>query len=197
LFCRHAANYQLLALRWQYPYLSRESGFIGTDSNMEPHELSANMLNALRRYAKSVMVISSRHQGIRYAMAATAVCEVSLDPPAMLVCVNLNNSMHVPLSDGANFAVNMLHGGQVQIAQNAGGAVRGEERFNEGDWRESVLGIPYLADAQASFICRNVRSLTFGTHTIFIGEVAAAYAAEAVDPLIYVDGGYLSSRTQL
>ncbi len=162
---------------------------------MEPHELSANMLTALRRYAKSVMVISSKHEGTRYAMAATAVCEVSLDPPAMLVCVNLNNSMHGPLLDGANFAVNMLHGGQEQIARNAGGAMKGEDRFSEGDWCEGALGQPYLADAQASFICRNSKSLTFGTHTIFIGEVVSAHCADQVDPLVYVDGGYRSSRT--
>jgi flavin reductase (DIM6/NTAB) family NADH-FMN oxidoreductase RutF len=161
---------------------------------MEQHELSANMLDALRRYAKSVMVISSRYQGVRYAMAATAVCEVSLDPPAMLVCVNRNNTMHGPLSNGADFAVNMLHGGQEHIARNAGGAKRGEDRFNEGDWRESALNIPFLADAQASFVCRNVQSVEFGTHTIFIGEVTAAHAAQAVDPLVYVDGRYQSNR---
>ncbi len=163
---------------------------------MEPHELSANMLTALRRYAKSVMVISSRHEGVRYAMAATAVCEVSLDPPAMLVCVNRKTSMHAPLTAGADFAVNMLHGGQEQIARNAGGGVSVEDRFLLGDWREDVLGIPYLADAQASFICRNARSLEFGTHTIFIGEVAAAHAADHIDPLVYVDGRYISGSGQ-
>ena len=176
----------------KYAYRPFESRLQDANAAMEPHELSANMLTALRRYAKSVMVISSRHEGTRYAMAATAVCEVSLDPPAMLVCVNRNTSMHAPLSAGADFAVNMLHGGQEHIARNAGGAARGEERFNEGDWRESKLAIPYLADAQASFICRNIRSLDFGTHTIFIGEVASAHAADAIDPLIYVDGRYLS-----
>jgi flavin reductase (DIM6/NTAB) family NADH-FMN oxidoreductase RutF len=147
---------------------------------------------ALRRFAKSVMVVSCVHNGVRYAMSATAVSELSLDPPTMLVCVNQNASMHMPLSTGADFAINMLHGGQEQIARNCGGALRGEERFDEGDWQTSAFGPPYLADAQASFICRLANRIDHGTHSIFVGEVLAATSAEQVDPLVYVDGRYLA-----
>jgi flavin reductase (DIM6/NTAB) family NADH-FMN oxidoreductase RutF len=147
---------------------------------------------ALRRFAKSVMVVSCVHNDVRYAMSATAVSELSLDPPTMLVCVNQNASMHMPLSTGADFAINMLHGGQEQIARNCGGALRGEERFDEGDWQTSAFGPPYLADAQASFICRLANRIDHGTHSIFVGEVLAATSAEQVDPLVYVDGRYLA-----
>lgn len=138
------------------------------------------------------MVISCTYQGVRYAMSATAVSELSLDPPTMLICVNRNASLHAPLLAGADFAINMLHGGQEHIARNCGGALKGEERFNEGDWQLSDLGAPYLADAQASFICRQVNRLEHGTHSVFLGEVQLAHAAEKIDPLIYVDGRYLT-----
>ena len=151
-----------------------------------------HMRLALRRFAKSVMVVSCEHQGVRYAMSATAVSELSLDPPTMLVCVNVGASMHMPLSAGADFAINMLHGGQEQIARNCGGALRGEERFSAGDWQTSAFGPPYLADAQASFICRLVNRVDHGTHSVFIGEVELAMAADVVDPLVYVDGRYLA-----
>ncbi len=138
------------------------------------------------------MVVSCAHEDVRYAMSATAVSELSLDPPTMLVCVNQSASMHTALAAGADFAINMLHAGQEQIARNCGGALRGEERFGEGDWQTTDLGLPYLADAQASFICRMVNRIDHGTHSIFVGEVLSATAADRVDPLIYVDGRYLA-----
>jgi flavin reductase (DIM6/NTAB) family NADH-FMN oxidoreductase RutF len=155
-----------------------------------------HMRLALRRFAKSVMVVSCEHEGVRYAMSATAVSELSLDPPTMLVCVNQSASMHMPLAAGADFAINMLHAGQEQIARNCGGALRGEDRFNEGDWQTSEFGPPYLADAQASFICSLVNRLDHGTHSIFIGEVELAKAADVVDPLVYVDGRYLAPTAE-
>jgi flavin reductase (DIM6/NTAB) family NADH-FMN oxidoreductase RutF len=152
-----------------------------------------HMRLALRRFAKSVMVVSCEHEGVRYAMSATAVSELSLDPPTMLVCVNQSATMHRPLAAGADFTINMLHAGQEQIARNCGGVLRGEDRFGAGDWQTSAFGPPYLADAQASFVCRLVNQVDHGTHSIFIGEVEEAKAADIVDPLIYVDGRYLAA----
>jgi flavin reductase (DIM6/NTAB) family NADH-FMN oxidoreductase RutF len=158
----------------------------------ERKQLVADMLQGLRRFAKSVMVISCEKDGQRYAMSATAVSEISLDPPTMLICVNRSATMHIPLLEGADFAINMLHAGQEQISRNCGGEKRGEERFDLGDWQASPYGPPVLADAQAYFVCRQAQRVETGTHSIFIGEVVAAFADDRVDPLVYVDGGYLA-----
>src|SRR3546814_5575299 len=48
-------------------------------------ELAAQAKLALRRMAKSVTVITCRHEGVRYAMAATAADALSMDPPSMIV----------------------------------------------------------------------------------------------------------------
>jgi len=157
---------------------------------MDQTAVTDQMRLGLRRFAKAVMVVSARHDGVRYAMSATACSEVSLDPPTMLVCVAQAASMHMPLAAGADFAINMLHSGQEQISRNCGGAKRGEDRFDEGDWQDDD-GTPWLADGQASFICRVVNRVDHGTHSVFIGEVRAAHTAEIVDPLVYVDGRYL------
>jgi flavin reductase (DIM6/NTAB) family NADH-FMN oxidoreductase RutF len=157
---------------------------------MDQSDVLDHMRLGLRRFAKAVMVVSARHEGVRYAMSATACSEVSLDPPTMLVCVNQSAAMHIPLAAGANFAINMLHSGQEQISRNCAGAKRGEDRFGEGDWQDDD-GTPWLADGQASFICRVVNRVDHGTHSVFIGEVRAAHSAEIVDPLVYVDGVYL------
>ena len=94
-----------------------------------------DLRQALRRLAKAVVVITAWHEGSRYAMAATAVSELSFDPPSLLICVNRSASLHAPLSAGAPFAVNILHHGQEHIAARCSGAIKGEERFGEGECR--------------------------------------------------------------
>jgi flavin reductase (DIM6/NTAB) family NADH-FMN oxidoreductase RutF len=159
-------------------------------------EVAAAMLRGLRRFAKSVMVISCAHHGVRYAMAATAVTEVSLDPPTMLICVNRAAGMHAPLLDGADFTINMLNSAQEHIARNCSGGLRGEDRFSQGEWQNSVFGPPVLADALAYFVCRQEQRVEHGTHSIFIGQVISAYSSAAAHSLVYVDGRYIAPVVQ-
>lgn len=154
-------------------------------------ELQSKMILGLRRFAKSVMVISCEHEGLRFAMSATAVSEVSMDPPSMLICVNRSTKIFPALSNGASFCINMLHASQEDIARNCGGGLTGDERFSVGDWQVNDHQTPYLADAQANFFCTNMGGNSFGTHDVFIGEVLRVHVADGVDPLIYVDGQYL------
>src|SRR3546814_4378106 len=79
-------------------------------SSMTPPtvDLAEQAKLALRRMAKSVNVITCMHEGVRYAMAATAADALSMDPPLMIVSVNRSASLHAPLSAGANFCINVL-----------------------------------------------------------------------------------------
>ena len=157
---------------------------------MPNESLRCEMRVALRRLAKAVVIITSRHEGARFAMAATAVSELSLDPPSLLVAVNKTASLHAPLSLGAHYCVNILHSGQENLARLASGTVKGEGRFSQGEWLEAPLGVPYLRGAQASFICENSQSVAYGSHSIFIGRVVQALSSEGVDPLVYCDQKY-------
>jgi flavin reductase (DIM6/NTAB) family NADH-FMN oxidoreductase RutF len=156
---------------------------------MEFDDPSADLRLVLRRFARAVVVITSLHAGKRYAMAATAVSEVSLDPPMMLVCINRSASIHEPLAAGADFCLNILRSCQSDISANCSGKVKGDERFAVGEWGYAK-GRLILAGAQANIICRNARRIEAGSHSIFIGEVEHARESGEVDPLIYVDGSY-------
>lgn len=145
---------------------------------------------ALRRLAKAVVVITSADGAGRYAMAATAVSELSFDPPSMLVCVNRSASLYPVLAAGAPFAINILHHSHMAVAQRCAGQVKGEARFEEGDWASTELGVPRLADAQAAIVCHNVHKLDHGTHGIFIGNVDEVFVDGGVEPLIYLDGRF-------
>ena len=146
---------------------------------------------ALRRLAKAVVVLTSAYAGVRYAMSATAVSEVSLDPPSMLVCVNRSASIFPVLQSGAPFVLNILHHTHAGLARSCAGAVKGEARFSEGQWLPTDLGVYRLADAQASIVCRNDVQIDYGSHTIFVGQVAEAFTAGEPDPLVYLDGRFV------
>jgi len=165
-----------------------------TDSDNQPpfddEGLAMQARQALRRMAKSVTVITCLHEGQRYAMAATAVDALSMDPPSMIASINRNAALHAPLSAGAGFCINVLARSHEDISRACGGGLRGEERFGLGEWVEGRHGIPVLADAQASLVCDNELTISYGTHGIFIGRVIEVRSHGHVDPLVYVDGRY-------
>jgi flavin reductase (DIM6/NTAB) family NADH-FMN oxidoreductase RutF len=154
-----------------------------------------NLKLALRRLAKAVAVISSANDDGRYAMSATAVSELSMDPPSMLVCVNQSASLYPVLAGGADFAINILHHSHVEIALRCAGKAKGEARFADAEWVATDLAVPRLADAQASIVCRNVRQVDHGTHGIFIGNVVEVHLSGSPEPLVYLDGRF--TRAQL
>lgn len=153
--------------------------------------LAALLKGAMRGFAQSVVIITTvDQQGRRYAMAATAVTPVSMDPPSMLICVNRNVSSHPILEGGANFCLNILGVDQQDIAQCCGGAAKGEDRFSIGRWETDDHGLPYAAEAQAVISCHQRQRISYGSHDIFIGDVLSIRLADRVDPLIYLDGAY-------
>ena len=153
-------------------------------------QLAQSTKEALRRLAKAVVVLTARHDGVRYAMAATAVNELSMDPPSMLACVNRNASLHPPLDAGADFCINILHLEHEEVARACGGLMKGEERFTLGQWGDHDDGAPFLTGAQANIFCRNEQRFPYGTHDIFIGRVTGVTLHGLVNPLVYVDGRY-------
>lgn len=152
--------------------------------------VAENMRAGLRRLGKAVVVITALHDDQRWAMTATAVSELSMEPPSLLVCVNKSASLYGPLSAGSNFCVNILSARQAEISQSCFGSTKGEERFRCGVWDSASCGTPLLRDSQASFICEYRERVEFGTHAVVIGEVNEVRVTGTPDPLIYLDGGY-------
>ena len=58
-------------------------------------DLKKSYINAMRGVTSTVSIISAKSDGERHAMTATSVTSLSLDPPAMLVCVNKDASIPV------------------------------------------------------------------------------------------------------
>lgn len=147
---------------------------------------------AMRGLAATISVVTTGDSKSRYGIAVTSVASVSLDPASLLICVNRGSTLHEPLRMRGEFCVNLLREGHEQVCRDFSGGVRVEKRFEGGEWRVSARGIPYLADAQSAFFCRLAREVSFGTHSIFIGQVSDVKTGCEASPLLYVDGAVAS-----
>lgn len=156
-----------------------------------PADLPDTFKAAMRRLAASVSIVVAKGEEGPVGMAATSITSLTVDPPAVLVCVNRMTSLHALLVPTAPLSVNLLARHHREVSMAFGGGVPREERFTIGDWQEGANGLPALADAQANLECVIDAMLAYGTHSIVIARVIRARVSDTVAPLIYQDGGYL------
>lgn len=156
-----------------------------------PEDLPDTFKAAMRRLAASVSIVVARGDEGPVGMAATSITSLTVDPPAVLVCVNRMTSLHASLVPTAPISVNLLARHQREVSMAFGGGTPREERFKVGDWQEGANGLPALADAQANLECVIDAMLAYGTHSIVIARVIRARVSDTVAPLVYQDGGYL------
>jgi flavin reductase (DIM6/NTAB) family NADH-FMN oxidoreductase RutF len=147
--------------------------------------------SAMRRLSASVAVVVVRSDDGPVGMAATSVTSLTIDPPALLVCVNRATSIHASLNPGAPLSVNLLSKHQSDVSAAFGGGLPHDQRFAIGSWQMGSQGLPELAEAQANLACVVDTMLAYATHSIVIARVVEARISGEVAPLIYQDGGYL------
>jgi flavin reductase (DIM6/NTAB) family NADH-FMN oxidoreductase RutF len=160
----------------------------GENAMSDPGEIETAFRQAMRRFAATVSVISTQHDGRPHAMTATAVTSLSMAPPSLLACVHGASRFHGALEHEELFCVNVLYRDQAALSQAFSRAMSAEDHKRFG-WIEAN-GFSYLTDAQAVVFCRKARQVAFGSHTIFIGTVVDVIARDDVAPLIFQNGRY-------
>jgi flavin reductase (DIM6/NTAB) family NADH-FMN oxidoreductase RutF len=145
----------------------------------------------MRRLASAVAVVTAQGDDGPVGMAATSITSLTLEPPAVLACVNRATGLHACLSVGAAICVNLLSADQHDVSFAFGGGQPRERRFETGDWCLDLHGLPMLEGAQANLSCRIESIVPYGTHSIVIGRVAAVRLGGPIAPLIYQNGAYL------
>lgn len=134
----------------------------------------SDFVAAMRRYPASVSIVATGRPGQRVGMTVSAVCSLTAEPPQLLTSMNLSSGTTAAIRAVGRFSVNVLREDQaalaVRFASRAPG-VHGEARFAEGDWCDSDEGVPFLADAAQSFLCRSAGQMETATHLIMIGAV--------------------------
>lgn len=152
-------------------------------------DLIEDFRNAMRHVAATVYAVTTQIGDKRFGILATAVNSLSFDPPSLLICVNQTASLHEPLAKAETFAVNVLGVSNRNVAEHFMKPLP-TDRFAVGDWQE-WHGVPILANAQSSLICRTAHRHEYGTHSIFVGTLEAAKHRHNTTPLTYFDRHYI------
>ncbi|MBI2206697.1 MAG: flavin reductase family protein [Candidatus Rokubacteria bacterium] len=148
--------------------------------------------HVLAHFASGVTVITTTDADNRPGgLTASAFTSVSLDPPLILVCVDHKSQTYPALLERGKFAVNILRHDQQEISRRFASSKL--DKFETVTYRTSDLGLPLIDQALASLECTTVNTHVEGDHTIFVGLVERASAADGA-PLLYFRGKYDSLR---
>ena len=142
----------------------------------------------LGHFATGVTVVTMRKRSGKYwGFTVNSFTSVSLDPPLVLVCVDHGTESAQAMSEAEYFAVNFLSEDQQEISRRF--ALKSADRFADLPFREGKHGSPLLEDCLGFVECRKVAAHPHGDHTVVIGEVLEAHAADG-HPLLFYRGSY-------
>jgi flavin reductase (DIM6/NTAB) family NADH-FMN oxidoreductase RutF len=125
--------------------------------------------------------------GHPHGMTVNSFSSVSLDPPLVLVSIDLKNAILGHFISSSWFAINILAEHQEDLSRRFSSA--SENRFLEVSWHAGASGTPLLNGVLAHLECSVVRTFEAGDHTVLIGEVRRAGYTEG-KPLVFFDSAY-------
>ena len=126
------------------------------------------------QFATGVTVVTTCNQGKLAGLTVNAFCSVSLDPPLILICVDLNSNTLPDIRESGIFAVNMLSNEQEHLSSCF--ATSTEERYEyfcHASFHTAATGAPVIDNVLAFIDARVVAEYPGGDHVIFLGQVEA------------------------
>ncbi|MGI9346234.1 MAG: flavin reductase family protein [Gammaproteobacteria bacterium] len=161
---------------------------------MHIDDSASQFVAAMRGWAASVCVLSaSSADGKRHAMTVTSFTPISIEPPCVLVCANMQSSVCAALQEGRPFTINLLHSNQQDLSMLCADNDRIAERMASDEWLYDASGTPWLQTAQANFFCTQLQLHEVATHTVVMAQVDKINCNNSCDPLIYLNGHYHGS----
>lgn len=125
-------------------------------------------------FATGVTIVTTNHKGAIGGLTVNAFCSVSLNPPLILVCVDLTSQTLPLIRDSKSFAVNMLGENQEELSRCF--ATHSPDRFDyfcHASYTRAATGAPIIDGALAFIDAEVVAEHPGGDHAIFIGQVKA------------------------
>lgn len=148
---------------------------------------------AMRRMASTVTIVTASDGMRRHGMTMTAVTSLSMDPPALLICVNRSTLLSDILVTARHFCVNVLRHDQEEVSNAFSGTVPPEARFSVDRWDAHPSGVDYLGAAQANIFCDKAAAIPYGSHLIVIGNIQDVILHDGNGdsrPLLYRNAAY-------
>ncbi|PZR56693.1 MAG: flavin reductase [Candidatus Meridianibacter frigidus] len=153
------------------------------------NEVSGDALkDAMRHFITGVTVVTSIKDEEPRGVTVSAFASVSLEPPTVLICINLQARSYLYISTSKIFCVNILSNGQQALAERFSGKLR-ENQFEGVDYAIDATGAAVIKGALAHLDCEVVQEHHVGSHSIFIGRVLSIATSDGL-PLTYFNGAY-------
>jgi flavin reductase (DIM6/NTAB) family NADH-FMN oxidoreductase RutF len=155
-----------------------------TTPSLEPRQFR----RVCSRFASGVTVVTVIDSaGAAHGMTASSFTSVSLNPPLILICVNLGAKFLEACNSVEHFGLNILGEGQRALSERFAGS--GYDRFEGVTWTPGETGAPLFPGVLAAMECARFGTFTAGDHEIVIGKVLHANWREG-EPLIHYGSQY-------
>jgi len=126
------------------------------------------------QFTTGVSVVTARSEDGLAGLTVNSFTSVSLEPPLVLICVDVNSTALPFIRASGNFAVNILTSEQEYISQCfATTSTERYEHFCYASFHIASTGSPILDEALAYIDSRIVAEYPGGDHVIFVGLVQA------------------------
>lgn len=148
---------------------------------------------AMRQLAAGICVVSVGTGEAKTGATVTSATALSVEPPTIIVNINLTASVWPVINAEGCFCLNILSDAQQAIADRFAGrnGEKGACRYEGAEWYRLASGALALKGALASIDCEVEDVITRHTHAIVIGR-ALKIVTGSGEPLIYHQGRYHS-----
>jgi flavin reductase (DIM6/NTAB) family NADH-FMN oxidoreductase RutF len=146
--------------------------------------VSPDDLKAVHRsFPTGVTIVTAVVDGEPRGLVVNAFASISLSPPLIMVAIQRATATHEFLFRGRHFAVNILASDQMALAQRFAQPL--PDKFEGVAWEPGRCGAPVLAGSAALLEAQIEERAQATTHTVFVGRVTRAEAANR-PPLLYM-----------
>lgn len=147
---------------------------------------------AMRQLAAGISVLTAGTGDARTGATVTSATVLSVEPPTIIVNINLTASVWPTINAECRFCLNILSSEQQVVADRFAGrnGERGATRYEGADWYTLGSGIA-LKGALASIDCQVEEIIPRHTHAIVIAR-AIKIVTTGGTPLIYYNQNYVT-----
>lgn len=128
-----------------------------------------------------VCVVTAFDDDRPHGTTVSAMCSLSLDPPMLMLALDLGSALLEILRQRQRFGVSVLSEGQGPIAMRF--ASKGDDKFAGVPW-ERRWDAPFVTDAACWFACETAELVPGGDHTVVLAHVLDTGSLD-VAPLTY------------
>jgi flavin reductase (DIM6/NTAB) family NADH-FMN oxidoreductase RutF len=143
----------------------------------------------MRRHPAGVAVATVEVDGTRLGLTVASLVSLALEPPLVGMSIARQAAFHELLRDAGGFAVSLLAGDQLALAQHFARGVPPIAMWEGIAARDGDRG-PLLDDALGWLECAVDGEAAAGDHTFFLGRVERIEAGRDAPALVRLGGEY-------